>query len=90
MARLLHAGWPNASSRGRDFEQDVIVVGACVYKSLMDPLLLLLDRFCFGGTPEGCDFIATYPNFADMRTGFNQYLKRAFRMSFVWMWCESF
>ncbi|KAJ7802012.1 hypothetical protein B0H14DRAFT_3488963 [Mycena olivaceomarginata] len=34
--------------------------------------------FCFGGTPEGCDFIATYPNFADVRTGFNQYLKRAF------------
>ncbi|KAJ7712706.1 hypothetical protein B0H14DRAFT_2645145 [Mycena olivaceomarginata] len=34
--------------------------------------------FCFGGTPEGCDFIATYPNFANVRTGFNQYLKRAF------------
>ncbi|KAJ7821472.1 hypothetical protein B0H14DRAFT_3471535 [Mycena olivaceomarginata] len=34
--------------------------------------------FCFGGTPEGCDFIATYPNFADVRTGFNQYLKCAF------------
>ncbi|KAJ7794341.1 hypothetical protein B0H14DRAFT_3888763 [Mycena olivaceomarginata] len=35
-------------------------------------------KFCFGGTPEGCDFIATYPNFADVRTGFNQYLKCAF------------
>ncbi|KAJ7793558.1 hypothetical protein B0H14DRAFT_3497924 [Mycena olivaceomarginata] len=44
----------------------------------MDPLLLLLDRFCSGRTPEGCDFIASYPNFADVRTGFNQYLKRAF------------
>ncbi|KAJ7818944.1 hypothetical protein B0H14DRAFT_3473396 [Mycena olivaceomarginata] len=39
---------------------------------------ILSKTFCFGGTPEGCDFIATYPNFADVRTGFNQYLKRVF------------
>ncbi|KAJ7194283.1 hypothetical protein GGX14DRAFT_404737 [Mycena pura] len=34
--------------------------------------------FCFGTTPLGSDFIASHPNFDDVKTHFNKFLKRSF------------
>ncbi|KAF7349470.1 hypothetical protein MSAN_01737300 [Mycena sanguinolenta] len=37
-----------------------------------------MKTFCFGATPLGLDFAASYPDFADFKSHFAAYLKRAF------------